>query len=130
MARWEDLSLGIARIRSLRLGTGLGVEVSPTASQMNLLVQGLAAGYKMARGSVVATASASVATGLATVVDFIHMVRGNTATLANGCAAVTGKNGAIAGTIQMWRWKHTGPSTATLVAATVAGTLNWIAVGT
>lgn len=130
MARWEDLSLGTARIRTLRLGTGLGTEITPTAAAMNLLVQGLAAGYKLARGTLIATATASVATGLSTVVDFAVTARSNTATKANTAVSVSGIKGSIAGALKMYRWKHTGPSTATLIAATTAGTLEWVAVGT
>jgi hypothetical protein len=130
MSRWEELSLGTARIRTLRLGSGLGTLVSPTGAQINLLVQGLAAGYKLARGTLIATATASVATGLSTVVDFAVTARADTATKANTASCVTGKKGSIAGALKMWRWKITAPSTATLIAATTAGTLEWIAVGT
>src|SRR5574341_736855 len=53
----------------LFLGAGAGTAVTRTAAQINLLTQGVAAGYKVARGTVTPTsASHTVATGLATVV--------------------------------------------------------------
>lgn len=121
----------------------LGTEITSTAaelnimdgctktySQINALVQGVAAGYKLARGSKVVTATASIATGLTTIVGFAITDRANTAAKANYAPHVSGKIGSIAGALKFWRWKHTSAGTTTLVAATSAGTLDWLAVGT
>src|SRR5574341_67223 len=51
----------------LFLGAGAGTAVTRTAAQINLLTQGVAAGYKVARGTVTSTsASHTVDTGLVT----------------------------------------------------------------
>jgi hypothetical protein len=92
------------------------------------MVAGMASGYKLARGSVAATASKAVTTGLSTIVGFAATLVANTATKINQARAVSAT--ASSGTLTIKRWKHTGPSTATLVAATVAGTVEWVAVGT
>lgn len=95
------------------------------------LVQGHAVGYAIARGETIAvTASLGVTTGLSTVVGFAVSAVGDTATKANAAIAVTGKLNATAGQLDLYRWKHTGASTVTLVAATTAGTVSWVAVGT
>ena len=130
MAWREELKITKLRAGSLYLGTGLGTLVSPTAAQINLLTQGVAAGYKIARGSQSATDTASVATGLTTIVAGFAMSRADTATKANNAALVTASPGVATGALKLYRWKHTGASTPTLVAATTAGVIDWIAVGT
>ena len=73
-------------------------------------------------------AGSTIVTGLTTVTAFSLTPMGNTATLANNCVAVTGS--LSSGSIVMKRFKHTGASTPTLIAATTGGTVHWIAVGT
>lgn len=41
MARWEDIALGTARIRTLRLGTGLGTKLDTTIARLNQLAQNM-----------------------------------------------------------------------------------------
>jgi len=93
-------------------------------------IAGYASGYKIARGEATLTANATVATGLSTVVDFVAVPYADTATKANTSPVVTIADSATAGSILIYRWKHTGASTPTLVASTTAGTVNWVAVGT
>jgi len=117
----------------LKLG---GTLVTSTAAELNQLdgftgaVDGVAAGYALARGTQIATGTALVATGLATVVAFAISPLAATASTANAAVVVSAKNAATAGSINVYRWKITAPSTATLVAATAAGTVSWLAVGT
>lgn len=94
-------------------------------------VLGVGAGYAVARGLKTGTATPKITTGLGTVVAFAVTSVGITATAANACANITAKlQASTPGGIAAYRWKVTAPSTATLVAASVAGTLSWVAVGT
>lgn len=112
MARYEELTVGNLHVRKIFTGPGLGEQVA------------------LARGSVVATASASISTDLATVDAVVVGSEAELAAGANACVLATGKPGLIAGNITLKRWKNTNSTTNTLVAATTAGTLDWIAVGT
>lgn len=105
-----------------------GTALTPTAAQVNLLVQGYAAGYKIARGIKVATANGAINTGLASIVAFAVCAFADTATKINVARAITAKKSGA--TLTVYRWKHTAPSTCTLTAATTAGTVDWMAVGT
>jgi len=91
-------------------------------------VKGVASGYALARGTQIATSSAAITTGLTTITGFAVSPIGNTATKANAARVVTAS--ASSGTLTVKRYKATGPSTCTLVAATTAGTVSWVAVGT
>jgi hypothetical protein len=63
-------NVDVLAIADLKLGSGAGTSVVPTAEQINLLTQGVAAGYKIARGVATITAdSQDIVTGLATVVS-------------------------------------------------------------
>lgn len=90
--------------------------------------KGVASGYAIARGTQIATATAAISTGLTTITGFAVSGIGSTATKANTAVAITAS--ASSGTLTVKRWKHTAPSTATLIASTSAGTVAWIAVGT
>lgn len=109
-------------------GSAIKIAGTDKTSALAAVVAGLAAGYKLARGSVAATASAVVATGLTTITGFAVTPLADTATKANTCALATGS--ASGGNLTLKRWKATNASTTTLIAATTAGTLSWIAVGT
>ena len=91
-------------------------------------VKGVASGYAVARGTQIATATAAITTGLTTITGFAVSTLGTTATKANAGKVVTAA--ASSGTLTVARWKATAPSTCTLVAATVVGTVAWVAVGT
>lgn len=89
---------------------------------------GYATGYKLARGSGVATDSLAVVTGLTTIVAFSVTQRGSTGTTINAGVALQGS--VSGGTLTIKRYKHTGVASPTLVAATVAGSVDWVAIGT
>ena len=107
---------------------------TPTTAQINLLTQGVAAGYKIARGvAAVGAASVDVVTGLATVVAVIPgMVGDPSLTHMFSSATVGDQAGApAAGSIRIKSWKPTGAADVTPVAATSPfGNVAWIAIGT
>jgi len=97
---------------------------------LGLGVQGIAAGYKIARGNASLTGDATIVTGLTAVVDFSLAIRneaGN-ATSANYCTVANGFPSS--GSLLVYRWMPTSASTTTLIASTTKGTLDWIVVGT
>jgi len=100
-----------------------------TPTKVNALIQGIAAGYKVARGTVACTASSAINTGLASITGYAVSVVGTTATAVNNACQVSAKNTGAA-TLTAYRWKHGGASTTTLAAASTAGTVSWIACGT
>ena len=107
-----------------------GVEVDKT----NVLI-GVAAGYKIARGVSAVTGTATVATGLTTVVAITATAQDNLDgdALAGVSATIGNQAGApVAGSVILNTWKVTVGGAAgnpTLIAATVAKNLNWVAVG-
>ena len=107
-------------------------DVTASAATLNASVSapvaGIATGYKVARGAQAATASAAIATGLTSIVGYAVSDVGATAAKANYAPHIS--SAVSSGTLTVYRWKHTGATTATLVAATTAGTVSWVAVGT
>lgn len=114
----------------LKLGAGAGTAVTPTAAQINLLVQGVAAGYKIARGTITLDGSnpSSAAHGLATVVACaISNVRSTAPGLdpTQWTYAIAGAN------IDVYAWKPTAAGDGTLIASTDADdVIAWVCVGT
>jgi hypothetical protein len=101
------------------------------AGNINNAVVGVGAAYKLARGTAVGTANLTAATGLTTITGYAVSPVGTTGTAANAAVHIMAKpQASTPGTLAIKRKKHTGPSTATLVAATVVGTVSWVAVGT
>lgn len=117
----------VLTIGTLSLGAGAGTSIVPTAAQINLLVQGVAAGYKVAMGETSVTGSATVATGLATVVaSACSLAEDATLDALWATSALSG----TAGSILMKVWKPTATGDVTPIAATVAKKVDWIAIGT
>lgn len=107
--------------------------VTKTAAQINLLVAGVAGGYKVARGVASITGSGTVVTGLATVVAVIATADSDPdgVALAMVSATIGDQAGApAAGSVILKAWKVTATGNATLIAATAAKNINWIAIGT
>lgn len=140
-------NLDVLAIADLKLGAGAGTSITSTAAelnklsgatvttaQINLLTQGVAAGYKIARGTVTPTsASHTVVTGLATVVAAVASLKGApTLTHLITAADVGDQAGApAAGSILIKSYKPTGAADVTPVAATTPwGAVDWIAIGT
>lgn len=120
-------------IKDLYLGSDETNKVVPTTSQINLLAQGVAAGYKIARGSVTPTsASHTVVTGLTTVVAAVVSLKGApTLTHMLVAADIGDQSGApAAGSILIKSYKPTGVADVTPIAATTPwGAVDWIAIG-
>lgn len=105
-----------------------------TTAELNALVQGAAAGYKVARGQHETVAAAdTVVTGLATVVAALAVLDDDpsadplfvTASIGNQAGAPA------AGSIYIKGWKPTAQADTAPIAATTFGKkVNWIAIGT
>lgn len=113
--------------------------VDRSAAEINALLQGAAAGYKIARGQTSITpqsaATATVVTGLATVVAVIATADSDVdgTNLAAVTATIGDQAGSpAAGSVILKTWKITAADNGALVAATAntAYKINWIAVGT
>lgn len=121
----SGLGTGVATALAVATGASGGFAVNGVA--------GVAAGYKVARGVASITGSGTVVTGLATVVAVIASPASDPDGVA--LAAVSGTIGDQAGTpaagsVILKAWKVTAVDDATLIAATAAKSINWIAIGT
>jgi len=124
-----DPAAGAAREEMNALLAG----VNRSAAEVNLLAQGVAAGYKLARGVAAITGTGTVVTGLATVVAVIATPQDdpNGLALAAVSATIGNQSGApAAGSVILKAWKVTAVGDATLIAATAAKNINWVAIGT
>lgn len=109
----------------------------PFPSQANAVaspVNGVAAGYKIARGQQTTVAAAdTVVTGLATVVAVVASLDSDPVDDPFMCSATIGDQAGspAAGSIIIKTWKNTGGTDPTPAAATTfSKKVNWIAVGT
>lgn len=97
------------------------------------LLLGAASGYKVARGVASVTGTLTVVTGLATVVAVIATAQDDPdgVALAMVSATIGNQAGApAAGSVILKTWKVTATGNATLIAATAAKAVNWLAIGT
>ena len=101
-----------------------GSKISPDVT--NAII-GVAAGYKIARGSVSITGTADVTTGLATVVAVVASLGEDPNADA---ATVTAAIGGVAGHADLKVWKLNEGAPNTFIASGAAKTVNWIAIGT
>lgn len=111
-----------------------GTALDVTATEMNALTTGVAAGYKIARGQhTTVAASDTVVTGLSTVVAVVAVFDADpglnplfvTASIGNQSGAPA------AGSILIKSWRATAANDVTPVAATTfSKKVNWIAIGT
>ncbi len=131
----------------LKIGAGAGTAVTSsaaelnildgvtkTAAQVNALVEGVAGGYKIARGiATIGSASDTIVTGLATVVAATVSLVGDPS-MTHMYSSVTPGDQAgspAAGSIIIKSWKPTAAIDATPVAATSTfANVAWVAVGT
>lgn len=102
--------------------------VNDAQGVLSAVVTGSSTANKLLGGSSAATGSVAIATGLTTILGFAVSPVAATASTANAGVVLTAT--ASGGTLTIRRWKHTGVASPTLVTATVAGTVSWIAVGT
>lgn len=88
-----------------------------------------ATGRKIAHGVVAVTGSSTnIATGLAAVEACV--VAAKSATAGAALALATWNDGAAAGQISLYVWKPTSATDTTLIAATAAANVSWLAIGT
>ncbi|MBA7591072.1 hypothetical protein ES708_33223 [subsurface metagenome] len=93
-------------------------------------VVGDAAGYAIARGTAAVTGTvADIDTGLTTVVECVLTVESDAAP-ALLWSAVSWDPGSGDGLIDIFVWMPTGAANPTLIAATTAVDVSWIAIGT
>jgi len=127
-------NVDVLAIADLKLGAGAGTSVSRTAAQINLLVQGAEAGYKIARGTAtIGAASEDIATGLTTVVGAVVSLVGDPSMthMFSTCTVGNQTNAPIAGSIRIKSWKPTAVGDVTPIAASgVFANVAWIAIGT
>lgn len=129
----KNLDVLALPVSGLKVGAGAGTAVARTAAELNALVQGVAAGYKVARGVEAVTGTATVVTGLTTVVAVIATAQSDMDGVALAAVSATIGNQAgapAAGSVILKAWKVTAVDDATLIAASAAQNINWIAVGT
>lgn len=108
--------------------------VTLTAAKINLLTQGVAAGYKIARGThTPTTGSDTVVTGLTTVVAAVASLKDAPSLTHMFVAADIGDQAGspAAGSILIKSYKPTSSTDVTPIAATTPwGDVDWIAIGT
>lgn len=108
--------------------------VTKTTAQINALVVGVAAAYKIARGvHTTVAASDTVVTGLTTVVAVVAVLDDNPGLDPLLVSASIGDQAGApaAGSIYIKSWKATAAGDVTPIAATTFGKkVNWIAIGT
>lgn len=108
-----------------------GTAIARTAAEINLLLQGLAAGYKVARGVDAVTGTLDKNTGLATVVAFVAILAEDPALTGHLVTFVLQtQSGGTAGHVTIKVWKPTAANDCTPIAATAAKNVAWIAIGT
>lgn len=108
--------------------------ITPTAAQINLLTQGIAAGYKIARGTITPVSGQdTVVTGLATVVAAVASLKGAPTLTCMFVAADIGNQAGspAAGSIYIKSYKPTATGDVTPIASTTPwSAIDWIAIGT
>jgi len=105
-------------------GTSISLVAAPVA--------GIAAGYKVARGTATLDGSnpTPVATGLTTIVAAV-VTQKSAVTPGDDPSAFTVDYTGSDGTLNIYAWKNTGGTDPTLVASTNnAATVDWVAIGT
>jgi hypothetical protein len=104
-----------------------------TQAKLEALVQGVAGGYKIARGQhTTVDEDDTVVTGLALVVSVVAQLDSDP---VDGCMHVTSSIGdqtttPVAGSILIKTWKSTDGDATLVPATTFSKLVNWIAVGT
>ena len=116
-------------VSGLKIGSGAGTAVDRTAAELNLLAQGVAAGYKIARVEMALDGSnpSSWTHGLTTVIAAGCSLKGSVAPGVGTCLVTAVINGAA---IDFYAWKPTATGDCTLIASTGTESIYAWAVGT
>jgi len=115
------------------LWENLGSQTNASWRNLDTGVGGVANGYKIARGVSSVTGTLTVVTGLTTVVAVTATPQTDPdgVTLAMVSATIGDQAGTpAAGSVILKTWKVTATGDATLIAATAAKSVNWVAIGT
>lgn len=126
----KNLDVLALPVSGLKIGAGAGTAVARTAAELNNLAQGVAAGYKLARGQLTLDGSnpTPAATGLATIVNCTASYQGTAAPGLDPTALSVNPNGT---NLDVYAWKPTAAGDATLIASTNATAIvSWMCVGT
>jgi hypothetical protein len=129
----KNLDVLALPVNGLKIGAGAGTAVDRSAAQLNALVQGVAAEYKVARGQhTTVDENDTVVTGLATVVSVVAQLDDDP---VDGCMHVTSSIGdqagaPAAGSVLIKTWKSTDGDATLVPATTFSKKVNWIAIGT
>jgi hypothetical protein len=122
-AQQNNLNNSMSAAQDVNLGTLL-----------SKVPQGVAADYKVARGTVTpASATETVVTGLTTVVAVVASMKADPITTQSAVTATIGDQAGTpaAGSVIIKTWKYTSTSNPTLIASTTPwAAVDWIAVGT
>jgi len=126
----SDFEYNVVSESELNVLDGLTV----TTAKINLLTQGVASGYKIARGvATIGSASDTIVTGLATVVDAVVSLVGDPSMthMYSTCTVGNQTGQPTAGSIIIKSWKPTAVNDVTpIAAADVFANVAWIAIGT
>jgi hypothetical protein len=123
---------GVLNIKSGGAIQNDGVAINLTDSGVTNAVAGVAASYKVARGTVTldGTNPSSATTGLTAILACTVTDKRSTAPALDP-TAFTIATAAVAGRLDIYAWKPTGSGDATLIASTDADdTIDWVCVGT
>ena len=125
----KNLDILALPVSGLKIGAGAGTAVDRTAAELNLLAQGVAAGYKVARVEMALDGSnpSSWTHGLATVIAAGCSLKGSAAPGVGTCLVTAVINGAA---IDFYAWKPTGAGDCTLIASTGTESIYAWAIGT
>lgn len=109
---------------------GLGNVTPAVAGGANVV--GVAAGYKIARGTTALDGSnpTPVTTGLTTVVAAVVTLEGNAAPGLNTTTLTIDPANYATGALSVYAWKPTSVSNPTLIASTGTENFEWVAIGT
>jgi len=126
----SDFEYNVVSESELNVLDGLTV----TTAKINLLTQGVASGYKIARGvATIGSASDTIVTGLATVVDAVVSLVGDPSMthMSSTCTVGNQTGQPAAGSIVIKSWKPTAVGDVTPISGTSPyANVAWIAVGT
>ena len=113
----------------IKAGGALKVAGTDVTATLAAATQGVAGGYKVARGETALDGAnpTPVTTGLTTIVACSATIK-STATPGVSTSVVTYDTSA--GTLNLYGWKVTNSSTTTMIASAGTDTIGWVCVGT
>lgn len=122
----------LATATYINSGTQASATWNAISNYLGLAVIGVAAGYKLARGTTALDGSnpTPVTTGLATVVGASISLEGSAAPGVGTSVLTQAETNWATGALAVYAWKVTSSSDTTLIASTGTESFTWIAVGT